>query len=452
MHNRLIVRITAGSACDMFGPRWTFAVLLLLGALPTGLAGAVHDAAGLTILRSFIGILGGTFIPCQVWTTGFFDKNVVGTANALTAGLGNAGSGITYFAMPAIYDSLKYDRGLESRVAWRVAFVVPFVLIVAAALVMIFACPDSPTGKWSARRRMLDQQFAKRDAFITTVKQPKVEASEMATYATSEDKTGRVLRRTPGRRQDDHQTNDQDLLEAASWELVEKPTVEGSSSAVFSLPTLTLIVVYFSSFGAELAVNSFLGAYYLKNFPQLGQTGAGNWASMFGLFNAVLRPIGGMISDALYRSTGSLWGKKMLIHGLNFGMAAFLLVIGLLDPQSKALMFGLVFGLSFFLEASNGACFSLVPHVSPSSNGEPILDSPGDLIKQSAHTSTVSPGIITGVTGASGTLGGILFLLVVRYNLDDYAKSIWIIGVICIALNLAVIWIRPIPKGQLGGR
>lgn len=54
-----------------------------------------------------IGILGGSFVPCQVWrTTAFFDKNVVGTTNALTAGMGNSGGGITYFIMPAVHDSL----------------------------------------------------------------------------------------------------------------------------------------------------------------------------------------------------------------------------------------------------------------------------------------------------------------------------------------------------------
>lgn len=35
-------------------------------------------------------------------------------------------------------------------------------------------------------------------------------------------------------------------------------------------------------------------------------------------------------------------------------------------------MFGLVTGLAFFEEAGNGACFALVPHVRPTSNG--ILD------------------------------------------------------------------------------
>ena len=120
----LLVRVVAGPACDRFGPRYTFAGCLLIGAIPTFLAGTAFNASELYALRFFIGILGGSFVPCQVWTTGFFDKNVVGRANSLTAGFGNAGGGVTYFVLPAVYKSL-VKEGLTPHTAWRVAFVVP---------------------------------------------------------------------------------------------------------------------------------------------------------------------------------------------------------------------------------------------------------------------------------------------------------------------------------------
>lgn len=101
----LLVRFIAGPLCDRFGPRWTFIAILFAGAIPTAMAGLVKNVAGLIALRFFVGILGGTFVPCQVWSTGFFDKNVVGSANALIGGWGNSGGGITYFLMPVIYDS-----------------------------------------------------------------------------------------------------------------------------------------------------------------------------------------------------------------------------------------------------------------------------------------------------------------------------------------------------------
>ena len=92
---RLLVRFIAGPLCDRFGPRLVFVALLLCGSIPTAMAGLVTNPQGLIALRFFVGILGGTFVPCQVWCTGFFDKKIVGTANSLSGGWGNAGGGIT---------------------------------------------------------------------------------------------------------------------------------------------------------------------------------------------------------------------------------------------------------------------------------------------------------------------------------------------------------------------
>lgn len=95
IYTRLIMRFICGPLCDRFGPRWVFIGILLCGSIPTAMAGLVTTPSGLIALRFFIGILGATFVPCQVWTTGWYDKSVVGYANALAAGLGNAGGGVT---------------------------------------------------------------------------------------------------------------------------------------------------------------------------------------------------------------------------------------------------------------------------------------------------------------------------------------------------------------------
>ncbi|KAK3171514.1 hypothetical protein OEA41_003598 [Lepraria neglecta] len=429
----LIVRLSAGAACDRFGPRWTFAAILITGAIPTALAGTVNSATGLIILRLFVGILGGAFVPCQVWTTGFFDKNVVGTANALAAGLGNAGSGVTYFLMPAIFDSLVQRQHLKPHVAWRVAFVVPFILLVVTALMIIIACPDAPTGKWSTRAFDMQRQAEHRDVYVSTLDKPNdsLKPGRRSPHRPGLSNHSVELDYFPGRRQEQEQelVNEDDFLNAASWELVEKPTYKGSVKAIISLPTLTLMMAYFCTFGTELAVNSFLGAYYFKNFPRLGQTGSGRWAAMYGLLNAVFRPMGGMISDLIYRATGSLWGKKILIHSLTIIMGAFMLAIGFINPHHKATMMGLMTGLAFFEEAGNGSVFALLPHVHPTSNG-----------------------LITGVTGAAGNLGGIVYLLIARYNGTNYAKVFWLVGIVNIGASLLVAWIRPIPKGQMDAR
>ncbi|KAL9099664.1 MAG: hypothetical protein Q9163_004865 [Psora crenata] len=408
----LIVRLGAGTACDRYGPRWTFAVILLVGAIPTALAGTVTTPHGLIAVRFFIGILGGSFIPCQVWTTGFFDKNIVGTANSLAAGLGNAGSGVTYFVMPAIFDSLLQRQHVSEHIAWRITFVVPFILITLTALLMLVTCPDTPTGSWSLRSRDLQRHLEMRDTFFTA-------AGDRRTQEPSIDSAGLAndtVKLHSSRHRTNHygaQSHEDDLLAAASWELVETPTYRGTMTALLSLPTLTVIVAYFVSFGTELAVSQVLGAYYHKQFPGIGQTGSGNWAAMFGLLNVVFRPAGGIISDIAYRFTASLWAKKLMMHFLGLMTGAFIMIIGLLDSSTLAVMVGLMTGLAFFQDAANG--------------------------------------LITGVTGAAGDLGGIIFLLIARYNGDDYGRIFWLIGVIDIALNVLVIWVKPIPEAQLGG-
>lgn len=113
------------------------------------------------------------------------------------------------------------------------------------------------------------------------------------------------------------------------------------------------------------------------------------------------------------------------------------------------MVFGLLTGLAFE-EAGNGGCFSLVPHVPPTSNGKQIDTTLS--LKIIATIADCCVGLITGVTGAAGDLGGILFLLIVRNNGQDYGKIFWIIGVITIAGNALVSWKRSIPKGQLGSR
>ncbi|KAF2169732.1 hypothetical protein M409DRAFT_52240 [Zasmidium cellare ATCC 36951] len=431
----LLVRLVAGPACDRFGPRWTFAGCLLIGAIPTFLSGTAFNVAELYALRFFIGILGGSFVPCQVWTTGFYDKNVVGTANSLTAGLGNAGGGITYFVMPAVYDSLVKD-GLTPHVAWRVAFIVPGVLITAVALALLFCCQDTPTGKWSERFQAAEENMCRQSAQETIVDVPGgITAAGKRSGSSSPANTDeKKVDPTGGASPADMetQTGSQQILATARGEVVQKPSFKDIAKICASPQTWMLGACYFCTFGGELAINSILGTYYGIQFKadNLSLQESSNWAAMFGLMNALFRPLGGVVSDYAYRSTKSVWAKKILLHTYSIIAGAFLLAIGLTNPTDLATLVCLVgVGFAFFLEGANGLNFSVVPHVHPHANG-----------------------VVSGFTGAAGNLGGIIFAIIFRYNYKDYARSIWIIGVIMIAINVAVCWIKPIPKGQIGGR
>ena len=405
-----------------------------MGSIPTALAGAVTNKHGLFALRFFIGILGGSFVPCQVWSTGFFDKNVVGTSNAFTGGFGNAGGGVTYFLMPAIFDSLVHDRHMTPHKAWRVAFIVPFIVIVTVSMGMLFLCPDTPTGKWSERHSAAQKNLADHGINATIVNVPGELTTERKSSAGTESPSSdekKIGFDAKNVHYNDHEAHigEQQMLDTARGEIVQKPSFKEALPVILSLQTLNQAMCYFCSFGAELAINSILGSYYLKNFPKLGQTGTGRWAAMFGLLNVFSRPLGGIVSDFIYNTTGSLWGKKIFIHTLGVITGAFMLAIGLRNPHTHGEMFGLFAAMAMFLEAGNGANFGLVPHVHPHANG-----------------------IVSGITGGVGNMGGIVFAIIFRYIGTDYAKTIWIIGVMTIGINISLSWIRPIPKNQIGGR
>ncbi|KAL4739764.1 major facilitator superfamily domain-containing protein [Aspergillus similis] len=407
-----VMRFIAGPLCDRFGPRLVFVGLLICGAVPTAMAGLVTTPQGLIALRFFVGILGATFVPCQVWCTGFFDKNIVGTANSLAGGFGNAGGGITYFVMPAIYDSFVHDRGLTPHKAWRVSYVVPFIIIVSIALVMLFTCPDTPTGKWADRQKTSGQS-------IVDLSSTPLESSANSVNISSDEKKAVHPEVTDPEAQLQFRQGQIESTDA----VIEAPTVKRYLSVAVDPSTLAVAVPYACSFGAELAINSILGAYYLLNFPQLGQTQSGRWASMFGLVNVVFRPMGGFIADLIYARTNTVWAKKMWLVGLGLLMSGMAILIGFLDPHRQSVMIGLVVLLAFCIAASNGANFAIVPHVHPSANG-----------------------IVSGIVGGMGNFGGIIFAIVFRYNGTQYHRSLWIIGFIILGCTLIFSWVRPVPK------
>lgn len=328
--------------------------------------------------------------------------------------------------MPAVYNSLVKD-GLTSHKAWRVSFVVPGILIVFVAMCLLFLCPDTPTGKWNERFAAVEDSIRRHS--VSGVVNVPGQIDDRPSPTENEKGDLSEEEKPHGWKDSEHHATDQEMLDTARGEVIQKPSAGEIAHVMISPQTIVTAACYFCTFGAELAINSILGNYYMKNFPRLGLQNTGNWAAMFGLLNGVTRPLGGFVSDMAYRRTKSVWAKKAVLHTYGILTGVFLIAIGVLDSKNQSTMFGLVAGMAFFLEGGNGADFGLVPHVHPYANG-----------------------VVSGFTGAMGNFGGIIFAIIFRYNGKNYGKVFWIIGVITIAINLAVSWIKPIPKGQVGGR
>jgi NNP family nitrate/nitrite transporter-like MFS transporter len=267
--------------------------------------------------------------------------------------------------MPAIYDSLKSQHGLSSHVAWRVSFIVPFIMITACATGLLLLTEDTPTGKWSERGTVVISAQRTHSSVVPTTGQLDDKPATTGSFSSDEKKHEKSAGDVESAR------GDVQMVDEVQHEVVVKPTLKEGLKVMFSLQTAMLCAGYFCSFGGELAINSILGAYYLKNFAYLGQTQSGRWAAMFGLLNIVTRPLGGFIADIIYKVTGkNLWAKKLWINFVGVMSGVFLIIIGKLDPKKLDEMIGLVAVMAIFLEAGNGANFALVPHVHPHANGK----------------------------------------------------------------------------------
>ena len=374
-------------------------------------------------------------MPCLVWCTGFFDKNVVGSANALAGGWGNAGGGITYFIMPAVFDSFK-ARGYSDGPAWRLTFIVPLIVVIVTGVSMILLCPDTPTGKWSERHlhaeQALDSRIIHKSAGAVVDVPGTITAKQSSNISKCSDSDIEKKAKETTSLDQEATISQGEVFEYSQGETIQKPTFAAALKILASPQTLFHIITYLCSFGGELAINSILSAYYVKNFPHINYAYAANVAAIFGFLNFVTRPVGGFVSDYLYHVTGkNLWAKKIWIVVCGTLTGALLIVIGQLDPHHQPTLIGLVSLMAVFLEAGNGANFGLIPHVHPQANG-----------------------IVSGTTGAAGNLGGVVFSIIFRFmdNGTNYAKALWVIGIINIGLNLALCWVPPIPRGQIGGR
>ena len=82
-------RFAIGPLCDKIGPKICQFSLLSWIAVFTLLGMSVNSFWSLCIVRFCIGFGGAAFVVTQYWTTTMFANNIVGTANATTAGWGN---------------------------------------------------------------------------------------------------------------------------------------------------------------------------------------------------------------------------------------------------------------------------------------------------------------------------------------------------------------------------
>lgn len=141
----ILARFLTGWLCDRFGPRRTYAALLLVGAFPVMGIGLSHTYHSFLLFRLAIGLIGASFVITQYHTSVMFSRRVVGTANAITAGWGNLGGGVAQWVMPLVFGAI-VGFGADKFLSWRLAMVVPGALLFLTGVAYYFFTQDTPDG------------------------------------------------------------------------------------------------------------------------------------------------------------------------------------------------------------------------------------------------------------------------------------------------------------------
>ena len=278
----VFARLLIGKLCDKYGPRLCYTWLLTLGAIPVVLCGLVQTPTQFLICRLFIGFIGASFVITQVHTSLMFASNIVGTANATSAGWGNLGGGANRLGMPIIAAGV-VAIGVADSQAWRYSMVVAGVICFLMGIVYFFFTQDTPQGNLKDLKASGDFVEAKKDqiSFSTILKDYRV------------------------------------------W---------------------ILFLIYGVSFGIELTVYGTMDDY-LQNTFQLKRVTAGNIVLSFALMNIFARTLGGFFGDRFGKLKG-LRGRVLFLSFILTVQGIMLLTFSVSTNIIMGFVFLILFSLS----------------------------------------------------------------------------------------------------------
>jgi NNP family nitrate/nitrite transporter-like MFS transporter len=295
----IVVRLLVGPLCDRFGPRKTYTGLLAIGAIPVLGVAMAQSFESFLLFRLGIGAVGASFVITQYHTSVMFGPRVVGTANAAAAGWGNSGGGVAQATMPLLMGAV-IMLGVSETMGWRVALLVPGVLMLVMAFVYWKFTQDCPEGNF-AELRAAGIPF---------------EASGKGGMAS--------------------------FLEACR-----------------NYRAWLLFVTYGACFGIELFIHNVAAVYYVDHF-KLSLKEAGMAAGSFGLLALFARALGGWLSDKA-AAKGSLNSRVNLLFVLMVGEGLGLLWFS--QTSSVALAIGAMLAFGMCTHMACGATYALVPFV-----------------------------------------------------------------------------------------
>ena len=176
-----------------------------------------------------------------------------------------------------------------------------------------------------------------------------------------------------------------------------------------------LSLAYAVCFGMEITFDNIAALHFVQEY-KLSQGSAGFWAGVFGFMNIFARALGGIFADKV--------GKRFGMRGKGLLLAAVLLLEGLgLMMFASAGSFGMaIFSMitfALFLKMANGTTYAITPFVNEK-----------------------NVGLVSGVVGAGGNVGGMLFGFLFKSKSITYLEAFYYIGIIAVAVSVIVLLTR----------
>ncbi|OED59999.1 MFS transporter [Vibrio tasmaniensis ZS-17] len=375
-------RVAIGMLTDRYGPRLVYSSLLAVCSIPCFMFAMADSFIQAAIARFLLGFIGAGFVVGIRLVSEWFPHNELGTAEGIYGGWGNFGSAAAAFTLPTLALAFGGEDG------WRYAVGITGLMSLAFSFIFYKNVTDTPKGSTYFKPAQVTamEVTSKGDFFFLLImKIPMYAALALLTWKLSPSNINMLS---------DMAVNSVYAGLAALY-VYEVSQVWKVNKNVFKeeVPEIhqykfkqvaVLNVLYFATFGSELAVVSMLPLFFSETF-ELTPVLAGMVASAYAFMNLMSRPGGGWISDK--------FGRKPTLLILTIGLAVGYFAMGQVDstwPVWLAVVAAMA--CSFFVQAGEGAVFATVP-----------------LIKRRMT------GQIAGMTGAYGNVGAVVYLTVLPF-------------------------------------
>jgi len=372
-------RVVIGALTDKFGPRKVYSALLLISSVPCFAFALADNFTQMALARFALGFIGAGFVIGIRMVSEWFPPKELGTAEGIYGGWGNFGSAAAAFTLPTLALLFGGEDG------WRYAIGITGALCILFSVIYYKNVSDTPKGSTYFRPKNLGgmEVTSKGDFFFLLVmKLPMYLILALLAYKLSP--SGLPLLSYTACNIIYAGLTALYLFDAYSTFKVNKPVFEKPVPEAHRYEfkqVAVLNILYFATFGSELAVVSMLPAFFADTF-ELSMAVAGLLAGLYAFMNLMSRPGGGLISDK--------FGRKKTLLILTAGLALGYFSLSLIDASWPIWLAVLaVMACSFFVQSGEGAVFAVVP-----------------LIKRRLT------GQIAGMTGAYGNVGAVTYLTV----------------------------------------